>query len=116
MSPSRQRRQAAIVDGRKVIEKFNCNGCHTLEMERWDSTTKPSDFGKPPKVADYDYPFLASFHADGNRAGSQGHRPPRPTAGDARRHAADRATRRQAAAVDEDGAPIEAGDTTSKVF
>ncbi len=46
---------AAIVAGRKVIEKFNCTGCHTLEMDRWLIRYKPEDFGKPPKVVDYNF-------------------------------------------------------------
>ncbi|NQU23746.1 MAG: c-type cytochrome [Candidatus Nealsonbacteria bacterium] len=30
-----QRRQRAIVEGRKVLRKYACTQCHALEMERW---------------------------------------------------------------------------------
>ncbi|HEV2969676.1 MAG TPA: hypothetical protein VGY55_06775 [Pirellulales bacterium] len=46
----------AIVSGRKVLEKFNCGGCHMLEMERWELEFKPGDFGKAPTVVDF--PFV----------------------------------------------------------
>ena len=29
-------RQQAIVQGRHVLDKYNCAGCHILDMERWD--------------------------------------------------------------------------------
>ncbi len=29
------RRRQAIIDGRKVLDKYACAGCHTLELERW---------------------------------------------------------------------------------
>ena len=50
----------AIVSGRKVLEKFNCAGCHILEMERWDLEFKPGELG--PNSTPKDYPFvLAHF-------------------------------------------------------
>ncbi len=49
-------RRAAIVQGAEVIEKFNCTGCHTLEMERWKLTFDPGDFRDPDSIVDY--PFV----------------------------------------------------------
>jgi cbb3-type cytochrome oxidase cytochrome c subunit len=49
-------RRAAIVAGSEVIEKYNCTGCHTLEMERWDLAYPADAFGDPAPTEDY--PFL----------------------------------------------------------
>jgi cytochrome c2 len=49
-------RRAAIVQGSEVIEKYNCTGCHAIEMDRWKLAYPPDTFGKPAEVADY--PFL----------------------------------------------------------
>lgn len=49
-------RRKAIVEGAQVIEKFNCTGCHTLSLDRWDVAYAPDSLGKPDVVADY--PFL----------------------------------------------------------
>jgi mono/diheme cytochrome c family protein len=50
-------RQEAIVQGRHVLNKYNCGGCHILDMERWDIAFEPDMFEDPP--APSDYPFLA---------------------------------------------------------
>jgi cytochrome c551/c552 len=49
-------RQRAIVEGRHVLDKYNCAGCHMLDMERWDVAFKPNEFDKPPTVTDF--PFI----------------------------------------------------------
>ncbi|MEO8496425.1 MAG: hypothetical protein ABI614_15260, partial [Planctomycetota bacterium] len=49
-------RQKAIVEGRKVLDKFNCAGCHLLEPERWSIAHAPDAFGEQP--AGKAYPFL----------------------------------------------------------
>jgi cytochrome c551/c552 len=49
-------RQEAIVQGRLVLEKYNCAGCHILDMERWDVAFDPDWFEEPPDVVDF--PFL----------------------------------------------------------
>lgn len=49
-------RQQAIVQGRKVLDKFNCAGCHILDMDRWDITYAPNAFEQPPTTKDY--PFI----------------------------------------------------------
>ncbi|MCH7750856.1 MAG: c-type cytochrome, partial [Planctomycetes bacterium] len=51
-SPGRQ----AIVDGRMVLDRFNCAGCHTLEMERWQIAFEEDTFESPSTVVDF--PFL----------------------------------------------------------
>lgn len=49
-------RQKAIIEGRHVLDKFNCAGCHILDMERWDVAFAPNQFEAPPATSDY--PFL----------------------------------------------------------
>ena len=49
-------REQARLDGLVVSERFNCGGCHTLEMDRWDLAYEPDSMGFPP--AFNDYPFL----------------------------------------------------------
>ncbi len=48
-------RQQAIVDGRQVLDKYNCGGCHVLSMETWEFDYDPTLFGDPPPVEDYDF-------------------------------------------------------------
>ncbi len=50
-------RQQAIVEGRQVLERFNCAGCHTLSMEQWQVAFEEGMFDSPSEVSDY--PFLA---------------------------------------------------------
>jgi cytochrome c2 len=47
----------SLLAGRKVLEKFNCGGCHILEMERWDLEFKPDAFPKGQSVT-ADFPFV----------------------------------------------------------
>ena len=49
--------QQAIVDGRQVLERFNCAGCHTMQMEKWEFAFEEDFFGEPSQLDDY--PFLA---------------------------------------------------------
>lgn len=53
-------RQDAIVKGRRVLEAFNCAGCHTLDMNRWEFAFDPGDtnYGAPPPAGGF--PFLAA--------------------------------------------------------
>lgn len=48
-------RQKAIVDGRQVLEKFNCAGCHTMEMETWKFDFDPHTFEAPLPFDDYGF-------------------------------------------------------------
>jgi cytochrome c2 len=50
-------RQQAIVDGRQVLERFNCAGCHTLQQELWKFDYASDTFEDSSEVIDY--PFLA---------------------------------------------------------
>lgn len=49
-------RARAIVEGRKVLDKYACAQCHTLEMERWRFQYDAAKFA-PPKAAP-DFSFL----------------------------------------------------------
>jgi cytochrome c551/c552 len=49
-------REEAIVQGRHVIDKYNCKGCHVLDMERWKFAFAPDLFEEPPEVTDF--PFV----------------------------------------------------------
>jgi len=61
-------RQQAIIDGRGVIEKFNCAGCHTLHMEQWRLAYSDDTFEDP--VDEPDFPFLAPHFTDEQVAAS----------------------------------------------
>ncbi|MEM8945614.1 MAG: hypothetical protein AAGD11_10565 [Planctomycetota bacterium] len=50
-------RQKAIVEGRQVLERFNCGGCHTLRMEEWQLAFDEGIFDSQSEVPDF--PFLA---------------------------------------------------------
>jgi hypothetical protein len=53
-------RNKAIIEGNKVLEKFNCQGCHVLKMEEWSLAFPKEFFGQ--QISDEDlgkvYPFL----------------------------------------------------------
>ncbi|HUE69983.1 MAG TPA: hypothetical protein VMP01_03770 [Pirellulaceae bacterium] len=49
-------RQRAIVEGKQVLEKYNCGGCHVLEAERWNIRYSPETFG--PQGMTETFPFL----------------------------------------------------------
>ncbi len=51
-------RQRAIIEGRQVLQKYNCGGCHMLEFEKWDIEFSPGDgyFGSPPATTTF--PFM----------------------------------------------------------
>ncbi len=50
-------REEARLNGLVVAERYNCGGCHTLQMDRWDLRYKPDSLGPAQSVADY--PFLS---------------------------------------------------------
>ena len=52
------RRRQAILDGERVLEKFNCGGCHTLRLEEWEIEYDPAKV-KAPSVKDF--AFLAPY-------------------------------------------------------
>jgi len=43
----------AIAEGRKVIDRYGCAECHTLEMERWQIQYDPDQIEGPFEVEDY---------------------------------------------------------------
>ncbi|HEX5472884.1 MAG TPA: PDZ domain-containing protein [Lacipirellulaceae bacterium] len=49
-------REEAIIQGRHVLDKYNCAGCHILDMDRWDIAYTPKSFEPPPTTNDY--PFI----------------------------------------------------------
>jgi cytochrome c2 len=51
-------RRQAIVEGSRVLEKFNCAGCHELQTEQWQFEFDPSN----PDFAD-ERPFPANEYA-----------------------------------------------------
>lgn len=50
-------RRKAIVEGRKVLDKYGCALCHVLEMDRWTFTFDPEKFAGPSSTEDF--AFLA---------------------------------------------------------
>ncbi len=48
-------RQQAVIGGTKVVEQFNCTGCHQLEFDRWDVAFKPGELGKATEPNDYPF-------------------------------------------------------------
>ncbi len=54
-------RRHAIVEGRKVLDKYACAECHTLDMERWTFEFDPNEFEAPPQMEGYDFlrPYIS---------------------------------------------------------
>ncbi|MHC4402144.1 MAG: hypothetical protein ACYTG0_20950 [Planctomycetota bacterium] len=50
------RRRRAIAEGRKVLDRYACAECHTLEMGRWQVRYDPEEVEEP--FADDDFAFL----------------------------------------------------------
>jgi hypothetical protein len=46
-------RRQAVIDGQRLITKFNCDGCHTFRMETWSFDYDPKNFPEPPPFEDY---------------------------------------------------------------
>ena len=107
--------KAAIVAGRKVLEQFNCAGCHMLEMDRWEVAYQPGAFGAPPRLG-AEYPFVLPHYTpqEATRADATDRRGLRHSTlvGMPLRNYRDG----QPLRVDEDGEPIPADDTASKAF
>jgi cytochrome c551/c552 len=102
-------REEARLKGLVVAEQYNCGGCHTLQMDRWDIRYKPESLGAAQTVADY--PFLSPHFTPQQVDKSL------VTDRQGRRHATlvgmpmlDPVTGRPQI-VDEDGVPVEEGDT-----
>jgi len=61
-------RQKAIIEGRQVLEKFNCAGCHTMRMEQWELAFEEGTFDSQSEVADFS--FLAKHFSESETAAS----------------------------------------------
>ena len=48
-------RQQAIVEGRKVLDRYGCAECHTLGLERWRVAYDPQTFAPPAATAEFDF-------------------------------------------------------------
>ncbi len=106
-------RREAIVQGGDVIEKFNCTGCHSLNMDRWKVAYDPGDFPDPPEIPDYSF-LQAHFSPQQIKASLE-------TDDAGLRHTtlvgAPLVTEDgKPLRLDEDGAPIEADDKDTKAF
>ena len=49
-------RNKALAEGRAVLEKYNCGGCHILGLETWELEFGDETFEEPPIAVDY--PFM----------------------------------------------------------
>jgi len=50
-------RQKAILEGQRVIEKYNCSGCHVFDLEEWEISFPPGHLEvSDPKP---NYPFVS---------------------------------------------------------
>jgi cytochrome c2 len=107
-------RQEAIVQGRHVLDKYNCAGCHIVDMDRWDIAFEPDWFEEPPSTTDF--PFLIPQPAPEQIEASLA--PDRRGLLHAELHGMP--TRDEVTGapriVDEDGVPIEPDDTESPPF
>ena len=102
-------REEARLKGLVVAEQYNCGGCHTLQMDRWDLRYKPESLGTAQAAADY--PFLSPHFTPQQVDKSL------VTDRQGRRHTSligmpvlDPVTGKPQL-VDEDGVPVEEGDT-----
>jgi len=49
------KRQQAINQGMQIVDKFNCAGCHVLEMDRWNIEYNPGQFADAGVFTDYEF-------------------------------------------------------------
>jgi S1-C subfamily serine protease len=107
-------RQSAIVEGRHVLEKYNCAGCHVLDVERWNVAFEPDWFEEPTQPTDYPFviPVVTPEEIDDSL------KPDRRGLLHAELHGMpvhDEVTGAPRL-VDEDGVPIEPDDSESKPY
>ena len=59
-------RDKVLIDGRKLLDKFNCGGCHVLEAEKWQISSPKGFYGeRKPNPTAVPYPFLTThFNTD----------------------------------------------------
>lgn len=51
-------KQAAMIAGKKAIEKFNCGGCHILEPEKWTLAIEPEALEFQDTDVEKSFPFM----------------------------------------------------------
>jgi cytochrome c551/c552 len=51
-------RNKAIVEGRQVLEKYNCGGCHVLERSKWKLVFRPEDLRVEGRQLPATFPFV----------------------------------------------------------
>jgi hypothetical protein len=61
-------RNAALVAGKTVLEKYNCGGCHILGLEKWQISYSPGEMGERPEPPVY--PFLKAHFSPQELAGA----------------------------------------------
>ena len=57
------RRRRAIIEGRKVLDRYGCAECHILRMERWAIRYDPQRFEEPVPIPEFDF-IKPQFSAD----------------------------------------------------
>ncbi|HZZ30022.1 MAG TPA: c-type cytochrome [Pirellulales bacterium] len=48
-------REQAVIGGIRMVEQFNCTGCHQLEFEHWDLSYKSGTLGAAVQTPDYPF-------------------------------------------------------------
>ena len=62
-------RQRAIIEGKQVLDKFNCAGCHLLKPQQWAINYPPEFFGEQASLKVY--PFLETHFSAAELAASE---------------------------------------------
>jgi len=106
--------QKAIVEGRQVLERFNCVGCHTLKMEEWQLAFEAGQFDSPSEVADY--PFLTKHFSEKDIAESLIKDVSGKFSATLHGHPIINQETGLAERVDEDGLPLEEDDDESEPY
>ncbi len=68
-------RRQAVLDGQRLITKFNCDGCHTFRMETWEFNYDPKTFPEPPPFEDFAFEkphFTPKDLADSKKVDNRG--------------------------------------------
>ena len=68
---SPDRRTQAIIEGRKIIQKYACGQCHTIQMERWNfaiGEEEREEFEEPTEQPEF--PFIKTRLAPSQKAAS----------------------------------------------
>ncbi len=62
----------ALIAGRRVLEKYNCTGCHMVEPEKWTIEFPSGEFGVQASNPESTYPFMRTqFPSDQVEASQQ---------------------------------------------